>query len=104
MALSTGVGRPKTTMSSATSLCLKVLLWHVAPLRPVVGKAPAADETSFRAAEANIVFDSEKPIVFMFDEIVTATENFDERQKLGQGAYGLVFYGNLRKQVSDVPS
>lgn len=48
--------------------------------------------------EANIVFDSEKPIVFMFDEIVTATENFDERQKLGQGAYGLVFYGNLRKQ------
>lgn len=41
---------------------------------------------------------AEKPIVYVFEEIVNATDNFKDSNVLGQGAFGTVYYGVLRDQ------
>ncbi|KAJ4718029.1 LysM receptor kinase [Melia azedarach] len=43
------------------------------------------------------VFD-EKPIIFMYDEILIATDGFSDSSLLGHGTYGSVYYGLLRNQ------
>ncbi|KAJ9559697.1 hypothetical protein OSB04_004857 [Centaurea solstitialis] len=44
------------------------------------------------------VFDVEKPVVFLYEEIFSATEYFSESNLLGHGTYGAVYYGLLRDQ------
>ncbi|KAL9251836.1 LysM domain receptor-like kinase 3-like protein [Drosera capensis] len=44
------------------------------------------------------VFELEKPVVFTYEEIMTATEGFSEANLLGHGTYGSVYYGLLRDQ------
>lgn len=44
------------------------------------------------------VFDREKPIVFMYEEILTSTNSFSDANLLGHGTYGSVYYGVLRDQ------
>ncbi|XAR65099.1 Non-specific serine/threonine protein kinase [Bertholletia excelsa] len=39
------------------------------------------------------VFDSEKPVIYSFEEIAEATNNFAEDRKIGEGGYGSVFLG-----------
>lgn len=46
------------------------------------------------------VFDVEKPVVFLYEEIFAATDGFSESNLLGHGMYGVVYYGLLRDQVS----
>lgn len=44
------------------------------------------------------VFDVEKPVVFLYEEIFSATNGFSESNLLGHGTYGAVYYGLLRDQ------
>ncbi|BBN14921.1 protein MpRLK-Pelle_LysM3 [Marchantia polymorpha subsp. ruderalis] len=46
----------------------------------------------------NGVFGMEKPVIFPYDEILIATDEFTEKNHLGAGAYGSVFQGKLRGQ------
>ncbi|CAI9260960.1 unnamed protein product [Lactuca saligna] len=44
------------------------------------------------------VFDVEKPVVFLYEEIFSATDGFSESNLLGLGTYGAVYHGLLRDQ------
>ncbi|KAL4560011.1 hypothetical protein LXL04_032159 [Taraxacum kok-saghyz] len=44
------------------------------------------------------VFDVEKPVVFLYEEIFSATDGFAESNVVGLGTYGAVYYGLLRDQ------
>ncbi|KAI3521503.1 hypothetical protein L1887_10973 [Cichorium endivia] len=44
------------------------------------------------------VFDVEKPVVFMYEEILSCTDGFSESNLVGHGTYGSVYYGLLREQ------
>ncbi|KAK6914816.1 LysM domain [Dillenia turbinata] len=44
------------------------------------------------------IFNVEKPVVFTFEEIRTATDGFSDSNLLGHGTYGSVYYGALREQ------
>ncbi|KAD2806215.1 hypothetical protein E3N88_39592 [Mikania micrantha] len=44
------------------------------------------------------VFDVEKPVVFLYEEILSCTDGFSESNLLGHGTYGSVYYGLLREQ------
>ncbi|KAI3737666.1 hypothetical protein L2E82_27676 [Cichorium intybus] len=44
------------------------------------------------------VFEVEKPVVFLYEEIFSATDGFSESNLLGLGTYGAVYYGLLRDQ------
>ncbi|KAJ9568457.1 hypothetical protein OSB04_004423 [Centaurea solstitialis] len=44
------------------------------------------------------VFSIEKPVVFLFEEILSCTDGFSESNLLGHGTYGSVYYGLLREQ------
>ncbi|KAI3763342.1 hypothetical protein L1987_53796 [Smallanthus sonchifolius] len=44
------------------------------------------------------VFDIEKPVVFLYEELFSATDCFSESNLLGHGTYGAVYYGLLRDQ------
>lgn len=44
------------------------------------------------------VFNVEKPVVFLFEEILSCTDGFSESNLLGHGTYGSVYYGLLREQ------
>ncbi|KAI4382463.1 hypothetical protein MLD38_008426 [Melastoma candidum] len=59
---------------------------HAIP-RPKKGAAPDAP-----------VFESEKPMVYSLEQIESATDNFDESKKIGEGGYGSVYFGYLGKQ------
>ncbi|CAM6100349.1 unnamed protein product [Calypogeia fissa] len=48
--------------------------------------------------EAMDVFDQEKPIIFIYEEVIEATDSFNPSRLLGQGSYGAVYYGILRQQ------
>lgn len=52
------------------------------------------------AALGTDVFDMEKPVVFTYDEIFSATEGFSESGLLGHGTYGSVYYALLHDQVN----
>ncbi|KAM7487273.1 hypothetical protein LguiB_024757 [Lonicera macranthoides] len=43
-------------------------------------------------------FESERPVIYSFEEIAEATCNFDETRKIGEGGYGSVYFGVLREQ------
>ncbi|KAI7727142.1 hypothetical protein M8C21_020167 [Ambrosia artemisiifolia] len=43
-------------------------------------------------------FDIEKPVVFLYEELFSATDCFSESNLLGHGTYGAVYYGFLRDQ------
>lgn len=45
------------------------------------------------------VFDVEKPVVFLYEEVFSCTDGFSESNLLGHGTYGSVYYGLLREQV-----
>ncbi|KAE8722628.1 LysM domain receptor-like kinase 3 [Hibiscus syriacus] len=40
-------------------------------------------------------FESEIPMIYSLEEIEEATDNFDERKKIGSGGYGYVYHGIL---------
>lgn len=44
------------------------------------------------------VFDMEKPVVFTYDEIFSATDGFSDSSLVGHGTYGSVYYALLRDQ------
>uniref|UniRef100_A0A2P2MKG3 LysM domain receptor-like kinase 3 n=1 Tax=Rhizophora mucronata TaxID=61149 RepID=A0A2P2MKG3_RHIMU len=44
------------------------------------------------------VFDMDKPVVFTYEEILSATDGFSDSNLLGHGTYGSVYYGHLRDQ------
>ncbi|KAL6568201.1 LysM domain receptor-like kinase 3 [Orobanche hederae] len=44
------------------------------------------------------IFDVEKPVVFNYEEILSATDGFSDSNLLGHGTYGSVYYGLLQDQ------
>ncbi|CAH9063556.1 unnamed protein product [Cuscuta epithymum] len=44
------------------------------------------------------IFDMDKPLVFTYEEILSATDRFSDANFLGDGTYGSVYYGLLRDQ------
>ncbi|GAB4842305.1 LysM domain receptor-like kinase 3 [Ancistrocladus abbreviatus] len=44
------------------------------------------------------VFEVEKPVVYMYEEVLSATDGFSETNLLGHGTYGSVYYGLLHDQ------
>ncbi|KAL1538301.1 LysM domain receptor-like kinase 3 [Salvia divinorum] len=44
------------------------------------------------------VFEVEKPLVFTYEDILSATDGFSESNLLGHGTYGSVYYGLLQDQ------
>ncbi|KAJ8756044.1 hypothetical protein K2173_024591 [Erythroxylum novogranatense] len=44
------------------------------------------------------VFDVDKPMVFTYEEILSATDGFSDSNLLGHGTYGSVYYGHLHDQ------
>ncbi|XP_010267144.1 PREDICTED: lysM domain receptor-like kinase 3 isoform X2 [Nelumbo nucifera] len=44
------------------------------------------------------LFDMDKPVVFMYEEILSSTDGFSDSNLLGHGTYGSVYYGLLREQ------
>ncbi|XP_015902419.3 lysM domain receptor-like kinase 3 [Ziziphus jujuba] len=44
------------------------------------------------------VFDTEKPVIFTYEEIFASTDGFSDSSLLGHGTYGSVYYGLLRDQ------
>ncbi|CAA0826897.1 LysM domain receptor-like kinase 3 [Striga hermonthica] len=44
------------------------------------------------------VFDVEKPVVFAYEDILSATDGFSDSNLLGHGTYGSVYYGLLQEQ------
>ena len=57
---------------------------------------------SFAESEESIVssFNSNRAIVFPYNEVCDATSNFSRSLKIGQGSYGSVYLGKLRGNVS----
>lgn len=51
------------------------------------------------AAIGDGMFEIEKPVVFTYDEIRSATDEFSDSSLLGHGNYGSVYFGLLREQV-----
>ncbi|KAI3787253.1 hypothetical protein L1987_41597 [Smallanthus sonchifolius] len=46
-------------------------------------------------------FDTERPLIYDFNEIAEATNNFDDSRKIGEGGYGSVYFGILgEKEVA----
>ncbi|KAK1408695.1 hypothetical protein QVD17_40687 [Tagetes erecta] len=46
-------------------------------------------------------FDTERPLIYDFNEIDEATNNFDDTRKIGEGGYGSVYFGILgEKEVA----
>ena len=43
------------------------------------------------------VFEVEKPLVFTYEDILSATDGFSESNLLGHGTYGSVYYGLLKQ-------
>lgn len=46
------------------------------------------------------VFDMEKPLVFIYEDILSSTDGFSDSNLLGHGTYGSVYYAILRNQVN----
>lgn len=44
-------------------------------------------------------FDPERPVIYAFEEIEDATNNFDETRRIGVGGYGTVYFGMLDDKV-----
>ncbi|KAG7997701.1 hypothetical protein I3843_01G222700 [Carya illinoinensis] len=61
------------------------------------GESSNCQTTTPKALGTN-VFDMEKPVVFTYDEIFSATDGFSESGLLGHGTYGSVYYALLRDQ------
>lgn len=55
-------------------------------------------EIAIPKALGSHVLDMEKPVVFTYEEIFSATDGFSDSRLLGHGTYGSVYYGLLREQ------
>lgn len=42
----------------------------------------------------------EKSVEYSYEELANATNNFSLANKIGQGGFGVVYYGELRGEVS----
>lgn len=65
------------------------------------GKNDSAENNKEAAASKDLmtgVFNMEKPVVFTYEEVLIATNNFKDSELLGHGAFGSVYYGVLRDQ------
>ncbi|PNY17791.1 lysM domain receptor-like protein kinase 3-like protein, partial [Trifolium pratense] len=63
------------------------------------------DEELKRSSHSNrkdaTQFESERPVIYDFEEIEVATNNFDETRRIGVGGYGTVYFGMLEdKEVA----
>ncbi|KAL8138692.1 hypothetical protein V2J09_004693 [Rumex salicifolius] len=62
---------------------------------------PSNSETTdnqINIPQGNDVFELEKPVVFTYEDVLTATDSFSESNLLGHGTYGSVYYGVLHEQ------
>ncbi|KAI7735499.1 hypothetical protein M8C21_017857 [Ambrosia artemisiifolia] len=65
---------------------------------------PASAHTRYLSKESMegiTGFDTERPLIYDFNEIAEATNNFDDTRKIGEGGYGSVYFGILgEKEVA----
>ncbi|GJR17719.1 LysM domain receptor-like kinase 3 [Tanacetum coccineum] len=52
-------------------------------------------KTGYGKSKGITGFDTERPLVYDFDEIAEATNNFDDTRIIGEGGYGSVYFGIL---------
>eukprot|EP00250_Pteridium_aquilinum_P012342 c20668_g1_i2 orf=357-2045(-) len=74
---------------------------NIAPLVTPITSASVPDSLPPAVLLSEIMtgtMDVEKPIVYVYEEILNATDNFKDSNLLGQGAFGTVYYGVLRDQ------
>lgn len=75
--------------------------WNLAALclkgNPVVNRSARRPTTISREMMTTNI-GAEKPVVYAYEEVLSATDNFRESNMLGQGAFGTVYYGMLRDQ------
>ncbi|XP_042020977.1 lysM domain receptor-like kinase 3 [Salvia splendens] len=74
--------------------------------RPVCGKSGDFQRPNGESSNRHMniptvigtdVFEVEKPLVFTYEDILSATDGFSESNLLGHGTYGSVYYGLLKQ-------
>ncbi|KAI3694185.1 hypothetical protein L1987_77146 [Smallanthus sonchifolius] len=61
----------------------------------------ASTHTRYLSKENMEGFDTERALIYDFNEIAEATNNFDDSRKIGEGGYGSVYFGILgEKEVA----
>ncbi|KAH9322560.1 hypothetical protein KI387_017199, partial [Taxus chinensis] len=95
-------------LQDAKSICCSL----PQPFCPCIGKENV--KTIFFQKESGsftaIGFESNKPIIFTYSDILEATDNLHESKKIGHGSYGAVYLGKLMdkavaiKQMKDTKS
>lgn len=78
--------------ASGRYICCKSGDW-----KPTNGESSGHHITVPKALNTD-VFEMEKPVVFTYEEILSATDGFSDSSLLGHGTYGSVYYGLLRDQ------
>ncbi|KAJ7549788.1 hypothetical protein O6H91_07G069100 [Diphasiastrum complanatum] len=93
----------KTTNNISSNHIYNGMVYYI-PINNVSGQSDQVG--SLQADTEGLAVDMmiEKPMVFSWNEVAIATENFKETNLLGQGAYGSVFFGKLRNQEVAVKS
>ncbi|KAJ7548575.1 hypothetical protein O6H91_07G017700 [Diphasiastrum complanatum] len=76
----------------------KRLLHRIASTSNMNNNTESLRHSSLSADMITNVVSVEKPIIFTYEEICVATEDFRETNMIGQGAYSSVFRGNLQDQ------
>ncbi|KAL5576913.1 hypothetical protein UlMin_018612 [Ulmus minor] len=84
--------KPSFCCASGRNICSKSGDW-----KQNNGEPESHQITIPKALRAD-VFEIDKPVVFTYEEILSATEGFSDSNLLGNGTYGTVFYGLLRDQ------
>ncbi|GAU33821.1 hypothetical protein TSUD_221580 [Trifolium subterraneum] len=98
---------------TSISLLLNATVYGIARMNQILVANPSfidigwvlyvPDEELKRSSHSNrkdaTQFESERPVIYDFEEIEVATNNFDETRRIGVGGYGTVYFGMLEDKV-----
>ncbi|CAK7356769.1 unnamed protein product [Dovyalis caffra] len=83
---------PSFFCTSGRSICCKSGDWNQ------TNGEPSSHQITIPKGLGTDVFEMEKPVVFTYEEILFATDEFSDSSLLGHGTYGSVYYGHLHDQ------
>uniref|UniRef100_A0A803LB77 Uncharacterized protein n=1 Tax=Chenopodium quinoa TaxID=63459 RepID=A0A803LB77_CHEQI len=122
---SPGPGGPSTGISPgaiagicvAVGLCVFLIAWYLVYIRRKKRKAATLDKPDFLLTPAEHVTGPseavavnpkhpgiavDKSVEFSYEELANATSNFSLANKIGQGGFGAVYYGELRGEKAAI--